>query len=128
MRRLLLLTLVFYATGGHAQTVYKCAAKGTPTSFQSQPCPAGSRTVKTVAAIPEPYRTPAYQPRPTQQVQNDVVVHNNVQTTSDRAQRSANCQSEKNNREATLQRVGLKRTYNLLQKLDAAVNNACKDT
>jgi hypothetical protein len=57
------------------------------------------------------------------------VVYNNVPTQvryDSRDQQRANCQAAKNQRQEILDRAGLNRTYDLLQRLDATVYNACK--
>lgn len=127
MRKFVLMMAMLLAAPTFAQTVYKCAQKGKPVSFQSEPCPAGARTVKSVAAIPERYTPPAYRPAARQDVQWDTVVSNNTLSKPDeRAARRAGCDSAKANRARTLERVGLRRTYDLLSQLDASVDAACK--
>ncbi len=127
MQRMLIVLLTLYVGAVQAQVVYKCAAKGKPVSFQSEPCASGTRSVKTVSAPPDRYTPPAYQPAPQQQTRYENVVYNNVQTVPDaRAQRRANCEAAKRYRENKLDRVGLKRTYDLLQQLDAHVARECK--
>ena len=67
------------------------------------------------------------------QVQQQVTTGNNygqviynTPTPGERDQRRANCQQARANREATLTRVGLARTHDLLRQLDDAVYEACK--
>lgn len=123
---MLLLFGAMYASAAQGQTVYKCVAKGKPTSFQSEPCAAGSRTVRAVNAPPEAYSPPAKTWSPLQAQQQTVVYNYVTGQSDDRAQRRANCASAKNQRESTLQQVGLSRDHDLLRQLDTIVNNACK--
>lgn len=129
MRTQCVLAFMLMAATAHGQTLYKCVAKGKPTSFQSEPCPPGTKTARAVAAVPERYTPPAYQPpsQTTAPAQN--VVFNNAPVSAQydsRDQQRANCQAAKNQRQEILDRAGLNRTYDLLQRLDATVYNACK--
>ncbi len=42
MRTILIVALLASSSGAHAQTLYKCAVKGKPTSYQSEPCASGN--------------------------------------------------------------------------------------
>lgn len=113
-----------------AQMVYKCVGKGGAVSFQSAPCPPTHRTAKAVFAPPEPERprpVPAYAPSSNSQAP---VVSNHVYGTSaaetERDRRKHQCALAKQSRQATLDRVGLQRTHDLLRKLDNAVYDACQ--
>ncbi len=129
MRTYCVVALMLMATTAYGQTLYKCVAKGKPTSFQSEPCPPGTKTARAVAAVPERYTPPAYRPVPQATSPTHNVVYNNVPTQvryDSRDQQRANCQAAKNQRQEILDRAGLNRTYDLLQRLDATVYNACK--
>jgi hypothetical protein len=105
--------------------VYRCVGKRGEVSFQSQPCDAGESTTRVLDATPE------YE-RPRQAASNSPVTsttqsYSYVSINDDaRDQRRANCENAKRRRDATLRQVGLARTYDLLQRLDAMVYEACK--
>lgn len=129
MRILMVLLLLGFFLGdvASAQSVYKCVAKGKTTSFQSAPCAAGTTTARTMLAIPEPVAT---QPQPgyVYAQQQPVSPADSVRPAGvdpSRAQRRAYCESARRNRQATLDAVGMNRTYELLQQLDRAVSEAC---
>lgn len=117
--------------GFHPSTgmVYRCVGKGGEISFQSQPCGPDARMTKAIHAPPER----ELQRRMTQassaaaganasNAQYARVSQPNVSQDS----RDAACAQARRSREETLERVGLARTYELLQRLDAMVNEACK--
>ena len=128
--------LLAAAAPARAQTVQKCIAADGHVSFTSGACGAGERLDATYAAVPErvtagpaaaatarraaepgarrrgqqarpPARAPRSQARPTR-------------AAPDR------CQAARDRRERTLARVGLKRTFDLLRKLDDEVWAACR--
>lgn len=109
--------------------VYRCVDRKGAVSFQSAPCGPGQRTTKVIPAPPEmepPRRAPSRQPSVSTATPS---VH---WTASDpaaqrRAAARAGCLAARQQREAVLQAVGLKRNYDLLQRLDEAVRRACKD-
>lgn len=106
--------------------VYRCVDGKGGVSLQSQPCGPDERTTRAVPAPPEiePLRAAASAPsrptRPTFRV--DVL----SMADYERQQRLAACAGAKAQRERVLAAVGLRRTYDLLQRLDDAVREACK--
>lgn len=122
-----------------AQIVYKCVDWKGHSTYQSQPCPSQSKNEKAWVAVPDPVLT-------------DEQIRQRAATTHSQAARDAHdrrsrgsapapssaripaqyakdesrCEDAKASRKATLDRVGLKRTYNLLQRLDDKVREACK--
>ena len=105
--------------------VYRCVGKRGAVSFQSQPCGAGESTTRVLDATPEyerPRRTTANSSsRSTTQTYSYGSINEDA-----RDQRRANCENAKRQRDTTLKQVGLARTYDLLQRLDAMVYEACK--
>ena len=106
--------------------VYRCVGEGGAVSFQSDPCGPGERMTKAIHAPPER--------EPPRRVQHAAVAPSgNVGgqyariPASDTGQDSNDfaCAQARRNREETLERVGLARTYDLLQRLDAMVDEAC---
>jgi len=116
----------FYPSTG---MVYRCVGKGGAISFQSEPCGPDARMTKAIHAPPE-----RELPRRMTQVSN-ATAHANAsnaqyarvsQSNVSQNSRDAACAQARRSREETLERVGLARTYELLQRLDAMVNEACK--
>jgi hypothetical protein len=106
--------------------VYRCVGKRGAVSFQSQPCGAGESTTRVLDATPEYERPRQVASNPSGRSTTQRYGYVSTTTNDERAQRRANCESAKRNRDATLERVGLARTYELLQRLDAMVYEACK--
>jgi hypothetical protein len=137
----LLVTVIWMAMSfpASAQIVYKCVDWKGHGTYQSQPCPSQSRNEKAWIAVPDPVLT-------------DEQISHRAATTRAQAARDAYnrkhhgpapapsaaripaqyardesaCENAKANRKAVLDSVGLKRTYNLLQRLDDQVNRACR--
>lgn len=121
-----------------AQTIYTCVdAKGHKT-FQNSPCPAGTRIdrARDYDEAPVDPRLAA-QTRQTQRemdarnraasqdaVNTRVVVAPRGEDARDRQRRL--CAEARAYRERELERVGLRRTYDLLSRLDRMVFDACK--
>jgi hypothetical protein len=106
--------------------VYRCVGKGGAVSLQSQPCAADQRVTRAIYAPPEAER--ARRPTVVSSAPTQSSTYGGGPSAADyqRAQRQAACANAKASREDTLRRVGLKRTYDLLQRLDAMVYEACK--
>jgi hypothetical protein len=106
--------------------VYRCVDASGGVSLQSQPCGPGQRTTRAVPAPPE--REPIRPRTVARSAPSSSHVYNtfHVPQADPRAAQWMACAAARQNRDATLARVGLKRTYDLLQQLDAAVNQACK--
>jgi hypothetical protein len=108
--------------------VYRCEGRSGSISLQSQPCAPGERTTRAVPAPPDIEPAP---PRYTTSRRSDGAVNNgqiiHVQSGGNEgAQRTRACAQARREREDTLERVGLNRSYDLLQQLDAMVRRACK--
>ena len=126
-RRWLALLLLLAAGNTHAQVLYRCVSTGGAVSWQAAECAQGMRTMKSIEYMPE---APTSAPAP-----------GYVRTTSASRPRAAKgyrvsgrtprpkpnaCARARESREATLERVGLKRNYDLLSKLDADVRRVCR--
>jgi hypothetical protein len=106
--------------------VYRCVGKGGAVSLQSQPCAADQRVTRAIYAPPEAERI--RRPTVASSAARQSSSYDSVPSAADyqRSQRLAACATAKASREDTLRIVGLKRTYELLQRLDAVVYEACK--
>lgn len=128
----ILLLLLSIALPAQAQQVYKCA-KGKDIAYQSRPCDPSQQTVRqwdatpepvAVVTEPEPATKPARTSARTSKPRSPASSNRNVRPRIDPA--DARCNAAKARRDARLKAVGLKRTFDLLRKLDDAVNEACK--
>ena len=138
LRRAGLVVALSAAPLAGAQTIYTCVdAKGHKT-FQNAPCPVGTRVdrARDYDEAPVDPRLAA-QTRQTQRemdarnraanqevVTTQVVVAPRGEDARDRQRRL--CAEARAYRERELERVGLRRTYDLLSRLDRMVFDACK--
>jgi hypothetical protein len=123
MIRMTLMLLLLSGTA-HAETMYRCVGKGGAVSYQDYPCEKGAKMTGAVEFMPE--RVPAY--RPPQQIipPRALNVGSPLGAHVPMQRNPSACDSAKAYREQTLRQVGLRRTYELLQRLDENVRVACK--
>lgn len=138
----MLLGMAFVASAADAQVVHKCVDRNGVASYQSKPCADGALTARVWDARPEPppsneelwrryYRK--------KQGEADSRYLSSLAGTNrsggganghhirqDGAQNQSKCDYAKRERENTLEAVGMRRTYELLQRLDENVREACK--
>jgi len=129
MRVACFLLVAVLAVPASAQAVYKCRdARGGPV-FQSHPCDG--------AASEKEYRYEAQQPSTANQRRiaqyRRELEESNAPSSGPRwvsreisTPKRSGCQIAKDERDATLRRVGLKRNFDLLRQLDENVYRACK--
>lgn len=121
------------------QTVQKCTGSDGHVTFTSSACPDGQRQAATYDATPEVMtaeRAAALEHRRRQEDANSRYLEaqargGTMHPPGHRQSRPAvdsraGCDSAKAHRDATLRRVGLRRTHDLLRKLDDRVYEACK--
>ena len=141
MKRSFTLAMLMLASAAHAQQVHKCVDRSGNTSYQSAPCSHAQTTARTWEAAPDPVpeNAPAPAPAPAAS-QRKLARSPHAATSSPRktgrstgaaipVENSGNsraCATAKAKRTRTLERVGLKRSFELLSKLDEAVRSACK--
>lgn len=128
MPRLPLIALLLLLAGpAPAEILYRCIARDGAVSYQSPPCSASARLDRVVEYRPEPVanaaRSPA-RPASTHRASRDghrtaTAGHMPRTTAADR------CRAARARRDAALERLGLKRTYVQLSRLDAGVRAAC---
>lgn len=140
MRSLILASVLLFPATATAQQVYKCV-KGQDVSYQSAPCDATHTLAKQWEATPDPeptaeeiYRREARHKQDAAEsaqlrraagtLRSRSIGRNSSRTAVSAA--DARCNAAKERRARKLEAVGLKRTFDLLRKLDDAVNNACK--
>lgn len=140
MRASILLVLVMVAPATSAQQVYKCVG-GKDVSYQSAPCGATQTVARQWDATPEPgpsaedlrqLESKREQGRAesawlSRAAGTDRTRHvRGSRQSSNVRPKASRCDAAKSRREARLMAVGLKRTFDLLRKLDDAVHEACK--
>lgn len=135
MRVLIVLFMILVAPA-KAQQVYKCV-KDKDVSYQSAPCDATQTVARQWDATPDPEpsgedarrREHAESMRPSR-----ATGMQRTRSASTSRQRNhgtrkpgmSPCDAAKARREAKLNAVGLKRTFDLLRRLDETVHQACK--
>jgi hypothetical protein len=136
MRTAIVFCIFLIAPPGNAQHVYKCA-KGRDVSYQSAPCDGTQTLVKQWEAAPESEPEPepsTVEPDHRQSKRRRPMANpgpsrsgvSHAKTISSISAADRRCRAAKAHREAKLISVGLKRTFDLLRKLDDAVHEACK--
>ena len=139
MRAAILSLLFFIVPTGNAQQIHKCV-KGREVSYQSAACDASQRLVKQWDAVPESEPVAELGHNQEKRRQGEAKSAQFGRAASERRAHSGNrggkrytidaadkrCNAAKARREAKLISVGLKRTFDLLRKLDDAVHEACK--
>lgn len=105
--------------------VYRCVDRAGGVAFQSAPCGPGQRMTRAIPAPPdiEPPRQRLPPPRAALRPAAPQYVAPNA---TDLAE--IRCAQARGQRERTLAQVGLGRTYDMLQELDAMVARACQGT
>lgn len=116
-----------------AQGVHKCIAPDGAVSYRDTPCERPSRDAADWEA---PQDLPPS--RPVETSHAAAIRADRPRSTPGRSARSAGthiargapkpsaCEAAKAHRDQTLERVGLKRTFDLLSRLDEQVRNACR--
>lgn len=140
MRAVIAPLIVFIAFNVSAQQVYKCV-RGSEVSYQSTACDGTQKVARQWDAPPEPEPTTDELRQRQLKSQRDSAESaqlsraagtnrkryaSNQRESGSRKSSMSRCDAAKARREAKLKSVGLKRTFDLLRKLDDAVNEACK--
>ena len=135
MKRIFTSAMLMLALDAHAQQVHKCVGRSGSVAYQSQPCGDAQTTLRSWEAPPDPVSEPppSYPASASGQRHGNATAmpavrrHRRVMGASIPVENSGNshvCASAKATR--TLERVGLKRTFDLLRRLDDAVSRACR--
>jgi hypothetical protein len=141
MRQTWWLACALWSTQGAAQTVHKCVLADGATSYQSLPCAGSAREAVRWDAPPDPLPS-------AEQLAKLAMLREHGRAESEflsrragtgvrggdtsrthrvpAAGRPSSCDAARATREQTLERVGLKRTYELLSRLDEQVRKACR--
>ncbi len=129
MHPLLLIGLLLFVPHAQADSLYRCVGRDGAVSYQSQPCAARQRLDRVVEYQAEPGAArsggvPEVSRRQPRRYANgsggNRIVRVGSATTA-----SQRCRAGKAKREAALQRLGLKRSYDQLSALDMQVRAVC---
>ena len=138
MKRIFTLAMLALAFDVHAQQVHKCVDRSGNVAYQSAPCSGTQTTARSWEAQPDPVADKPPPPVAAQRAQTGnsrpktrTTGSSTGRTTGasipvENSGNSRACLAAKAARTRTLERVGLKRTFELLRRLDDAVNRACK--
>lgn len=132
-RYAVILSLLCCVAPAPAQTVQKCVAADGHVTLTSAACGAGQRLAARYDAVPEPMPAAASAAadrqaanRPGRAAMPRTVKRRGSSRATAHSRPGADrCEAARSRRERTLQRVGLKRTFDLLRKLDDEVWTAC---
>jgi hypothetical protein len=128
--RILVAAVLLLAGNAHAQTLNKCVSGSGAVSWQSAACGQGTRHVRSLAYTPE--TVPEVLPASVQVRVNGTRKPRSTRTSGYRSSARPHrakpdpCRRARERRESTLERVGLKRNFYLLSKLDADVRRVCR--
>jgi hypothetical protein len=128
------LVSVVFAVPAYAQHVHKCTEKG-KTVYQSAPCSSGvaAKTWEATPDLPDPYRQARLDAiqrqldRRKQAAEAGMAQRSSSGGSTISARPNQNrCEAAKAQRDATYDRVGVRRTFDLSRRLDDMVYEACK--
>lgn len=124
------LVFALWSTYAMAQGVHKCVTPTGAVSYQSESCSGNAREVTNWEAPSDPSPPGPQNPSSSRPGGERSAVHRSVRPGRARifrgASRPSTCEMARADRDATLERVGLKRTFDLLSRLDEQVRKACK--
>lgn len=131
-RCLLLAGCLFAPPDARPQVVYTCLGPDGARAYSSQPCPDGHLTASTRPFARETGGAGGAASTRTTRAASVPKTGGKRESTSTKApkplidQKRLRCERAKAKREAALERAGLKRTFDLLRRLDDAVYAACR--
>lgn len=128
LRMVLIVWVGFAATPAMGAEVYRCVSAAGAVSFQDAPCAAGSQLSRTIPVLVEPAK-PGDEKRPVSKRTASAAKPGAGQSKSKgdaRGKQRTACEKARKQRDAALDRLGLNRTFEKLQSLDADVQEACK--
>lgn len=135
MRRVVLgLLLAGMASAVPAQVLYRCTAKGKPTTFQHEPCTAGTKTASVAAYSPDPAPSAndlAWQRYRTEQEMRrrhsaERAAPGRTYVVQMPLPARESCSAAKAERDAWERKVGLSRTVDQLRYWTERVSRACQ--
>ena len=127
-RSWMVLPMLLLAADAHAETLYRCVSVSGAVSWQAAACARGMRMMKSMEYTPDAPTAaplPSYVPGTRTRRKSRAATGYRVSARSTRPKPDA-CARAREKRDATLERVGLKRNYDLLSNLDADVRRVCR--
>ncbi|MDR0181853.1 DUF4124 domain-containing protein [Lysobacter arvi] len=125
--RILWLLMALPCTLAVAGSVHKCVGPNGVASYQDVPC---GRDMREATHWEAPSDPPPSNAAPPSAPVRERASARPARSPGSRVVRSearpSECEAAKANRDRTLERVGLKRTFDLLSRLDEQVRNACR--
>ena len=130
MRRLFLMVVMLMASPAtlHAGQLYRCVAAGGAVSYQASACAAGQRQTRTIHYVAQPDSRPKAVPArepPRTRAGRQTNRPRSSATPFVRAPVNA-CAAARATRDVELERLGLRRTFDDLSRIDARVRRACR--
>lgn len=123
-----LILLLAAMPAARAETLYRCIGKQAAVSYQAQPCAAGQQLDRVIDYQPDPSPTIRQPAAPSSRPASRTTSRKYSRSTRIRQRPTAGdrCRQAKQQREASLQRLGLSRSYDQLSQLDDAVRAICR--
>ena len=128
MKVLLMLLLCLWPGLVQAGTVYRCVGPAGQVSYLGAPCPNSLRTDRHIEFVAVPDSLPlaiAPDPSNVRRRASRSAASPRARATKRRPTQSSRCAMAKARRELQLQRLRLKRTFDDLSRIDAAVRVVC---
>lgn len=130
LRTVLIVWVCFAAAPALGAEVYRCVSAAGAVSFQDAPCAAGSQLSRTIPVLVDPAKPDDENRRVSKRTATagkPGAGQAKSKARSDaRGKQRAACEKARKQRDAALDRLGLHRTFEKLQALDANVQEACK--
>lgn len=128
MRTPIIMAILMLATPAHAGELYRCVAAGGGVSYQAIPCKGGQRLSRTIMYVPQPDSAPMARPQTGAQRAQSKARSRPAGARRDGWPSAAQdaCNVARDERRRELERLGLRRTFDDLSRIDAKVRAACK--
>ncbi len=126
--RSLILLLCLLPGLARADNLYRCVGPAGQVSYQSASCQPGQRIDRTIEFVPDPVTPPAIAAPVQTSADRFPNRHRSTRqaTAKYRKPQPSPCARAKARRELQLDKLGLKRTFDDLSRIDAAVRAVCK--
>lgn len=122
------LSLCLAAGAGSAAELYRCVTLEGAVAYQDAPCGAGTATSRKIELAPTPRGHVPEKPSNARVASGRTAVHRRPASAvpDARSRQRTSCAKARADREAALERAGLRRTFEQLRALDDRVYAACK--
>ncbi|MFT4178265.1 MAG: DUF4124 domain-containing protein [Thermomonas sp.] len=114
-------------TGTSAAELYRCTSSAGPVSYQAQPCRPGQRLDRVIDYQPVPDSPPMrIDPAPKPKPARATSVRSHARRSKPAMTDNERCRAAREHRDRQLQKLGLRRTYDQLGKLEEPVRAICR--